>query len=495
MRRFGLGLTFAAGAAARVMARVYGIGALFEEDATITTASSSAACRREVTFLLSQDLLPSIDSECLAQPPLALGWSVLTRLLPSSWTVEAEWMLVLLADLACAGLVLCATGRPAPQDRRGMRAAACLAILLSPWCIAGSAVGSAACLPTLAVLCAAHCAARGRAVTAAASLALATGLSLDSLWLLFPLVSVCCAASASGGSASGGSASGGSASSGLMVSGSAWHVCGVYGCWVCGLALVLLASDDAASEWLSRMLSFHAHGAPLHGAPDVGLWWYLLALAFLPSRPTFVAAMHLLPRLCIPCLAVTFAADNAPPEHVRTDAPSDAPSDAPEGAPSDAPSDASPRPCSPSSAWRPPSARRQGSGPVVWAPPPQLVFALCALVLTLTKRQVALGEASVCVAYVASQLDGPLAASCRHLELAAVLTSAGALSVSPLITAWREQRQLNANFAYAAAAAAAGGQLLFAYDVAAAAVHAQQQARGLSWPSGPSGSKPKRAGT
>ena len=64
----------------------------------------------------------------------------------------------------------------------------------------------------------------------------------------------------------------------------------------------------------------------------------------------------------------------------------------------------------------------------------------------------------------------------RHLPLAALTVTLGLSLGRPLLAAWLDARELNANFFFAACGLLGAGQLLLAYDVAAAALHADAHA-------------------
>ena len=189
-----------------------------------------------------------------------------------------------------------------------------------------------------------------------------------------------------------------------------------FGLCLCALARLILASSEDGAGWMSQATQHWLSGGSRHASADGGLWWYLLSLAFGSLRGPFVAAFHVLPRLCIPCLAIAL----------------------------------------------PPS--RPGT-------PPLLATALAVAILAATKRHPSVPEMVTAIAFVGAQLDSDLLHRCRLLPVATAALVVGTVASRILIAAWLDHHQLNANFAYAATVVAGGGLLVLAYDVAAAALH------------------------
>ena len=105
-----------------------------------------------------------------------------------------------------------------------------------------------------------------------------------------------------------------------------------------------------------------------------------------------------------------------------------------------------------------------------------MALALSLGVLVATKPHPTLPEVVLATAFVASQLDDRTLASLRLLPAACLGLGVGALASAPLLSAWLDTRQLNANFFYAATVLTGAAQLLLVYDVAAAALHVAREA-------------------
>ena len=98
--------------------------------------------------------------------------------------------------------------------------------------------------------------------------------------------------------------------------------------------------------------------------------------------------------------------------------------------------------------------------------------ALCLAVVVATKAAPTTPEIVAATALVAAQLEQRVLRCTRHLP-GAVITLALSLVVGrPLLSSWLDQRELNANFFFAATLLIGVGQLLLVYDVSAAALHA-----------------------
>lgn len=425
---------FASGAFARLALLSSEYSTSLADDYELSTPATSAPCRREGHFLLMHGHDPlSAGGACAPNPPLLL--TTLAALNDST-----QLYVLLGADLLCAALLLSA----APVRIAGALAAG--AYLLTPWPIAACAAGSSAMLPGLAVLAASHLAGRGWAVAASAALGCGGMLNPDAAWLLFALTALTMPPA----SASRRVPSSIEAATALVRCGSA------YALTVCAGIALLAPRFGGVSHLVRRTLGAWLDAEPvLFTTPNVGLWWYWMVQAFLPIRPTFVLALHTLPRLCVPCLALRL------PCHRRS---------------------ASPPP--PSAAQSAAQTVASASG----APPHQLPTMLCMAlshgVLTATKLAPTMPEIMLALAFVASQIDGRLLdATGRLLPIACLAIGNAALAVRPLLSRWLDAREINANFFYAATVALASGQLLLVYELAAAAMQAEADedaARGVA---------------
>jgi hypothetical protein len=397
----GVVAIFLFGAVFRVLA--FSVGVLrkdfFEHVLLLLPPSSSSSCRREGAFLLRQGLSPlSHGGLCSSQPPLLLA--ALGGL--HEWTATA---LLIGCDLACAWLLL----RLSAQ--RGTGLLACGVFLCSPWAVLASASGSSATLPGLCALASIHLAAHGRALLAAVPLALGTLVAPDLAWMCFPAAGLVAASSQTN--------SGALAAVQRFLSATAL---------VASLAMSCLAIPPLGGLRNLVRGTFGAWlgGGPVHGIPNVGLWWYLMAEVYVPLRPPFVAALHLLPRLCIPALALRMHRSlmAAPPPQRRR-------------------------------LSRSLSLRVRCS-------------AIALATVVFTRQAPSPPEIVLALALLGSQLDDRTIGATRHLPHAAVAIGIGAFTAHPLLGAWVESRELNANFFYAASLLLSGGALLAVYDVAAA---------------------------
>ena len=488
--------TFAISVVVRVAARAAGIGALLEDSLLLGPRLASAACRREVCFMQSQGLSPAhAHGGCAATPPLVL---LLRHTIssPAALIELAEFASLVLAEAVCACLllmpltisprqtkssplpaesVLCQPGRRLSEGATARMpcAAACAILLFSPWNVGACASGSAAALPSLMAVLATKLAARGHGCASAGALAVGTTISFDHLWLLPALASIAyTAAYANPGTDDATNANADSAeavSSGkdnelgstdqkharCMLT--AFRLACAYALWVC--ILIWLPSEVAdlvscgqpcrdgwtavaagADGRLRTALQLWLNGGPLHQPPNMGLWWYLTALAFRPLRGAFAAAMHTLPRLCLLCLVPAAPHTRSPTGTVLHSA----------GAP-------------PASAARP-------VAPVSVDRVQQrcLSFALSLIVINATKAEPSLAEVVVGIALLTSLVHPSILSCCQHLPVAVAALLAGALAFPVLHSSWLDRSQLNANFLYFAALLFGAGQLLLAFDLAAA---------------------------
>ena len=281
--------------------------------------------------------------------------------------------------------------------------------LLSPSTIFACAAGSSAMLHGLLVLVATHSCARGHALPAAATLATAAMLAPDAIWMLIPLAALSTVTSSTTHTAS------------ITAARTATAFC----LFTCVWLLLLAPRFGGVTHLLRRTIGAWLDGEPLlFSTPNFGLWWYLMSTAYLPLRPTFALAFHTLPRLCVPSLALSL---------------------------------------------RQPSSSSSSS-----SSPSLLSAALSHAVLTATKRAPTTPEIVLSLAFVGAQLDERiLAHASRLLPIACAALINGGLAARYLLTRWVDERELNANFFYAATVLFGGGQLLFIYEIAASALAAQ----------------------
>ena len=269
------------------------------------------------------------------------------------------------------------------------------------------------------------------------------------------------------------------------------RLCAVYGVGLCALGVGVMSPPPPIAStswhaWLHASASNGLTGGSRYVQPRGGLWWYLLALAPEETRTTFGLALQFLPRLCLPPLALALPpafvaarpwqydqgdaqrADDAlrandsplrrrPGLTAATDeaCARDSESSTP------APTPPTPTPPTPT----PPT-------PTPPAPPPYLALAISYFVLTATKPHPTVPDTALALALLGSQLDERTLSRCRLLPIAVTVPLMGVLISVPLLAAWLDHRQLNANFFYAATILASGGQLCLAYDVCAAALSA-----------------------
>ena len=434
-------LAFAMGILTRAYA-ASSFAAAYETDAELSTPRSSAWCRREGVFLLRRAVSPLEHAgPCPAHPPLLL--STLGAMPPSAASVT-----LLLADLLSAAALLVL---PSPVGRQ-QAAAACATVLLSPWNVVACAAGSSAALPGLGVLvavCLASLPSRGGSpLLAAATLGMATHLAPDMGWMVFSVAalvasSASCATAGSAGSAGSAAQSpnapnAADADTDLAVGvAQAVRFVAAYALSVLLLAHVLTQLEPAyggsAMRLLGAVLGQWLGGPPIHDEPALGLWWYISTEVFLPLRPFLVAAFHVLPRLCVPCLALRLWPTTAGRASVTS-----------------------------------PTSRGSKSSP----PPSLMCAALSLAIVTVTQYTLCVAEVVMPLCLLATQVDRRVLSCTRHLPLAGGALAFGLLTVRPTLSRWLDARELNANFFYAAALALSGGQLLGLHDVAAAAIQA-----------------------
>jgi len=379
------------GGVGRIAVAVAADPAALQLDIELAAPAASARCRREGHFLLRHGLSPAAHvGPCTAQAPiLLLTMGALPDFIACVLLAAADLVIaLLLVDNACT-------------HATGQRAAA--AFLVSPWTVTAVAAGATSTLTGLVILLAASCAQRGAVNTAAAVLAVGSAVSPDALWMILPVGALAVRTVARGSSA---------------IAASWAHFVGT---WALSLGAVLLAlacgtrgfagSVDQVIVAIGRTW---IGGGPWHGQPTLGLWWYVMTQAFAAVRQPFAAALHVLPRLCLPSLCLSL-----------------------EGTPQSL--------------------------------PPCLGVALSLAIVTATKPSPTMPEVILALAMVVGQLDARLLRQTRHLHIAGTLVALGAAAARPWLASWLDARELNANFFYAATLLLAAGQLVLVHDVAAAA--------------------------
>lgn len=408
---------FAFGVAARLTLLRSSLATTLADDLILATPAASLPCRREGLYLMSRGHDPlAPEGGCAQVPPVLIVTLAALEDAPLSQPPpHVQQHALLAADTICALLLYLS----APVQAIGVVAAA--VHLLSPWTVAGCAAGSSAMLHGLVALAAAHLGARGWTLASALALAVGVMLTPDALWLSFALAALAAATSAPSRT---GTASLAAKATAVLRFGSA------AGLAICALLALLAPSFGGVAHLLRRTVGAWLAAEPiLYVQPNVGLWWYLLGVAFLPLRPTFVAAMHSLPRLCVVGLALRL------PTHM-------------------------------------PRGRRLAAPPRDPASPPSLLgVALAHAVITTTKLAPTLPEIVLAFAFVGAQLDGPLRECMGNTgTFGALALVLGALACGPLLSGWLDARQVNANFFYAATVLLGAGQMSLIYDITAAAL-------------------------
>ena len=240
--------------AVRVLLFVWGVGLHFTDDPLLGGPLSSASALAEGSHLWHRGLSPYATSICKL-PPLAI-------LTLGSTPRATRFTLLLAIDLAAAALlsavaVIGRGFRPAYLSR----SLAGLAYLCAPWAALATAALDFSKLPHCAVLAAFVCASTRRSTLAAASLALATYLSPDSIWLLPPTIALL--RPSSRGAAGGGVA--------LFFAG--------FACWLSALVALSIHAFGSA-QFLHVVYGSWASADGL--GVNVGLWWYLTVEVFTP---------------------------------------------------------------------------------------------------------------------------------------------------------------------------------------------------------------------
>lgn len=416
----------------------------------LAAPSSSFPCRREGVHLLRLGVTPLLyGGLCATQPPLLLAT---LGALPERRVAP----LLLLADVVAALLLLYLSRARRRRPTTG-GVVACAMLLLSPWSIAACAAGSSSSLGAICVLMAASLATCGGGggviamMMSAAALALGIGASPDLIWMLPSLAALCAHCATVDGAAPR------TALGQLVV---ALRFASAVALGTCVLCASLAPAHGGAAQLVAGTLGAWLAAAPVHNTPGLGLWWYWMAQVAMPLRASFAAALHTLPRLCVPCLAVRML----PPAARKTTAASKTPA---------------------ARQRRRPAAThthgREGGGATTvddggedgfYSRGPLLCVSLSLAVITAVQPAVTVPEVGLAIALVASQADERLLSRTRYLPVA--LTSAGlGLSGSRAwLGAWLGARTLNANFAYFGTSLLGGGLLLAVYDLAAAALHA-----------------------
>lgn len=250
----------------------------------LTTPFTAVHSVREGAYLLRRGLSPYASPVC--RHPI-----LLLRLIDAADRSDVLCTLLLAVHVLTAGAVVrlaCAT-RPHAHSRISPRLLGA-AYLLSPWnlaaCVARSSVGVTHVLITMALLTA-HA---GAAAPAGAALAAAAYAAPDTAWLL-PATALLCASRRGARCARGARAR-------LRA------LAAVGGWWAAWLVALLLASRASLGSWGWLAGVYKAWLVCADARPNVGAWWYLLAEAFPAQRAALVAALHLLPRLCLLPLAL-----------------------------------------------------------------------------------------------------------------------------------------------------------------------------------------------
>lgn len=422
----GSGLPMILAFAAGILMRLYAASSFavaYESDAELSTPRSSAWCRSEGAFLLRRALSPLEHvGPCPAQSPLLLST---LGAMPSGTSA----LVLVLADLLSAVALLVLPSHVA----REQIASAAIALLLSPWSVVACAAGSSAALPGLCVLVSLYLAALpsrcGAPLLSATALGVATHLSPDMGWMIFSVATlVASSASRAAFGTSATAAAAAAANSGAIAAGAeqAIRFVAAYALCVLLLAVALVrfepAYGDSPTYLLGIMLGQWLYGPPLHGEPALGLWWYVSVEVFLPLRPFLISAFHVLPRLCVPCLAVRLL----------------------------------------------PTLGARRAGDSSSSSPSLMCAALSLAILVVTQPTLSVAETVMPLCLLITQIDHRVLSCTRHLPLAATALALGLVAVRPTLSRWLDARELNANFFYAASLALSGGQLLGLHDVTAA---------------------------
>ena len=236
---------------------------------------------REGAFLLRRGMSP-YDSPICRHPFLLL------QLLDAADRSGALVPLLLGAHVLTAWALSRLARAIQPHDRCTPRIIGAV-YLLSPWnvaaCITRSSAGVSHLLTAVGLLMA-HAGATAGAATA---VALAAYTAPDAAWLL-PATALLCASRAR-------------VRGGVLGGRGVAHVARFVGWCAACLAGLLLASRAGLGSW-SFLRVYAAWLTAEDNQPNCGAWWYLLVQVFPPQRPVMVAAIHLLPRLFLPLLAL-----------------------------------------------------------------------------------------------------------------------------------------------------------------------------------------------
>ena len=357
---------------ARGAAPADGAAEVIEHD--LTSPLTAFRSIREARFLSLHGHGPYVGWHS-RHPPLLM--------LPLAAAPEAVVLAVLIAADLLLGWLLLQLGGPSALARR---AGAALYLLSPPTARACAALGTAPLghAPLLAALLIAR---RGHAALAGAALGVASYVAPDATWML-PAAAMIVWRRARVGR----------------------PIVTLLGAWLACTAALLALSRVALGDWsfFSAVYAFYVSAPDL--APNPGAWWYLLAQVFPPARGSFVLAMHAIPALCLPPLALRL--------------------------------------------------RRS----------PLLAAALSYLIVVAFKPYPALPDLALALGLISTQLDRELLEYCRHVPLA-LGGMLFALAIGPPLRArWLEARGLNANFYYAATLVLTSALALLAADLAAAAI-------------------------
>lgn len=421
---------------ARLWARAC-LGSAFELDLEMTTPFTSFSSVRAGAFLLAYGVDPYAPGSACLHPPLML-WplSALHADIIFFMLIVAEaftaWALLRMAEAIRPWHTLSAKNPPppprpssAPSPAEPSRAPfAMLApalYLLSPHVVFGCASLSTSSLSHAPMAAALALSSAGRPAAAAASLALCTYIAPDAIWLFpavaFPLLSP--EPQPHSGAPAGAFMppiskmrrlpSRETSSGRALAFGVSWLLTG---------AALLLCSRLASGSW-SFFSCYSAWATAAERTPNLGLWWYLFSVQILPATMPLLAAMHVLPHICLPHLVAAL-----------------------------------------------PSA-------------PDLAAALSLNVATAFRPYPTGQDICFALSALAAQLSPHLLARTRRLPAALCVLCACTAAARSFWHGWLVDASLNANFLYAATLGLGGAQAVLVLDVAAAGLRAQQEAGGV----------------
>jgi hypothetical protein len=76
------------------------------------------------------------------------------------------------------------------------------------------------------------------------------------------------------------------------------------GSWLLTSTALLLTSRLASGSW-AFCYCYAAWATVAERSPNLGLWWYLFSVQILPATTTLLAAMHVMPHICLPHLSAS----------------------------------------------------------------------------------------------------------------------------------------------------------------------------------------------